>query len=1437
MHSKNPPAVLRPLLWALAIFTISTVARTAHAEGVDDLEITEFAASADGSFLDEDGDGSDWIELHNSGAASLDLGGYFLTDDPDDLTQWTLPDVSLNAGAYMVVFASGKNRTNPASELHTNFSLTAGGEYLALVAPDGVTVVCDFAPEYPQQFFGLSYGSSRDGQSTPQDYLTTPADALYFVPTSDIGSDWQDVGFDDATWSAAKTGLGFGFGYEVFIGEGGDIGADMRGVNEGVYIRLPFEVDSASSVQSLTLSLLFEDGYVAYLNGEQVAAENVPQNVDFNTTALSNLEVSQGMEPSETALDFAGKLVNGTNVLAIHLLNRTRTSSDVLIVPELRGEAVSGELQVGYLAEPSPGQPNSGELFTDYVRDTTFDIDRGFFDTPFDVTIGCATPGATIVYTTDGGTPTLSNGTQVPAPDSNTPPSAVVNIPTSTPLRAAAFKTGLRPSNVDTQTYIFLDDVLDQPAQPPGYPLPWITRSGGTIPGDFEMDPEIVGPVYSREELKAALRDLPTISIVTDIANLFDRQTGIQVNPQDAGEASERRVSVEMIDFEDGSPLQADAGMRMNGNASRSTNRGKHNFRLAFRNEYGTGKLNFPLFGEEAPTETFNQIILRGGNGNSWIHPSTSVRQYAMYTRDQWFRDAHTEMGYPEALQREVHVYFNGLYFGLHHLFERIEEEWAAERFGGEDEDWEGFRIVGGNSIEVIAGTPAEEAARMLTSWQATLDAAAAGDLAAVEEFLDLDAFIDYLLLNFHAGNNDWDQNNVRAMRQRNPSGKYSFYCHDAERAGFNALNTANINIDVTTKNTARGPTSINTSLRTHANSSVEYGIRFADRAYKHLFNGGALTPENGAAQWMARAERIRDSMKAESARWGDHAEANPRTLADFDIALDREYDQWFPARTAVTIGQLRATGLYPDTDPPIFSQHGGQVAQGFELSITNEAGDIYYTLDGSDPRLPGGAVNPGAIQIAGGMIDATEIMAGSDWKYEDSGTDLGTAWRETDFNDTAWSSGAAPLGYGGITNTTIETTVNTPRHVTVYFRKEIEITNRNLITEASMEIHADGGAVVYINGVEAVRDNMPAGDILFSTTSTNDGNEGVFDSYSFDPALLVEGTNTIAVEVHNGSTSSSDMVFDLVLEDRRLNDSNAPIPITATTTVRARSLDDGDWSALAEATFLTGVPAAADNLVISELHYHPVDAEGEATEYLELMNISDQPVDLAGVQFTTGITFAFDGLAMIAPGERALLVSDLTAFEALHGAGNNILGTYEGQLANNGERITLADADGTPIQNFRYDDNSPWPEEADGDGFSLVLIAPEAGPDHDLPQSWRASVAQGGTPGGSDSTTFAGDPETELLGYALGISNGSTDGIGVEITGGVPLFSYPQSLSADDVIYSIETSTDLAAWQPADATFQGHTARSGGSVVATWELPAAMTDRSFVRLVVSLRE
>ena len=127
----------------------------------------------DSTLADEDGEFSDWIEIRNPDVSSLSLAGYHLTDDATNLTKWTFPAVTIPPGGYLVVFASNKDRTDPGSQLHTNFRLTSSGEYLALVEPDGTTIAGEFAPMYPPQFPDESFGFGTPGASNQIDI--TPA--------------------------------------------------------------------------------------------------------------------------------------------------------------------------------------------------------------------------------------------------------------------------------------------------------------------------------------------------------------------------------------------------------------------------------------------------------------------------------------------------------------------------------------------------------------------------------------------------------------------------------------------------------------------------------------------------------------------------------------------------------------------------------------------------------------------------------------------------------------------------------------------------------------------------------------------------------------------------------------------------------------------------------------------------------------------------------------------------------------------------------------------------------------------------------------------------------------------------------------------------------------------------------------------------------------
>ena len=177
-----------------------------HVRAQDAVFISEFVASNSNGLRDENGDFSDWIEIFNSGTNTVNLDGWFLTDTEGNLTRWRFPATNLPPSGFLVVFASGKDRAVPGAPLHTDFNLSAGGEYLALVRPDGMTVASEFAP-FPEQVSNISYGVGQNLQVTLLVSNTSPA--RVFVATNDIGSSWITNSFNDSGWMAGTNGVGY----------------------------------------------------------------------------------------------------------------------------------------------------------------------------------------------------------------------------------------------------------------------------------------------------------------------------------------------------------------------------------------------------------------------------------------------------------------------------------------------------------------------------------------------------------------------------------------------------------------------------------------------------------------------------------------------------------------------------------------------------------------------------------------------------------------------------------------------------------------------------------------------------------------------------------------------------------------------------------------------------------------------------------------------------------------------------------------------------------------------------------------------------------------------------------------------------------------------------------------------------------------------------
>lgn len=1357
------------LFFAFSVFAIALFAvPNTRAATLTDAKISEFVAVNNDGIMDEDGDREDWIEIWNTSGVAGDLGGWYLTDDPTIPTKWELPAIEMTSGGYLVVFASGKDRADVAGDPHTNFRLQqeAGG-YLALVKPDGVTIASEFT-DYPEQSKDIAYGVGIEGE-TPVTFFSAGAAAKWHVPAGPVAN-WTETDFNDSAWNAAATGIGYdspGGDYEPLLGEGGNTRSEMLSQNATVYIRIPFEVADPAGISNLSLRLKWEDGFVAHLNGTEFHKESAPTNPAWNSTSTDgNRNESNATTFFEYAVDNGG-LVVGNNVLTIQGLNNSTGSSDLLIVPELVGIFKdTTNLVEGYFVDPTPDAEN-GERVNGIVEDTKFSIDRGFFDTPIDVAITTNVPDAEIRYTTDGTPPSETEGTLYTGP---------VRISETSVLRAIGYKPGFRSTSVDTHTYIFASDVY--------------------------------GP-----DLADGLKAVPTISLVTQNASFL--------NPNAANDYGEYKSSIEMIYADDSPGFQEDAGMTNFG--GRFTRFDKKSFRFYFRKEYGAGKLRHPIFdGHDyknfQPAEEFDAINLRSG--------SHDMTNRGAYMGPRFADDSMLDMGQIAPHGRFVHVYLNGQYWGQYHLRERWNAEMASSYFGGSKEDYDAIS-ANNQGEQFLAGTVYDGTA---TFWNETRNLINGPDpFVDSVGHLDINNLIDFMLL--------WTsgecESEFRAFGSQSRGVPFKFMVRDPD--GFMPNGGWNHDHAVT----HNGPLNAMRELRTEGNP--DYEILLADRIHKHFFNDGALTAEESVERLRKRYEEMKPGFEAEARRWGY------QTVASWESYVNRWLNTGLPQRSTSMMQRLRQAGMYPDIIAPALSQHGGSIPAEAGVTMSTNTTAIYYTTDGSDPRLSGGAVSPTATNatFSNDVRDPEDfIISGDDWKYLDDGSNQGTGWRTVAYDDAAWESGASQLGYGesglGTTVGFIDTDPvagGTQKNATTYFRKDVTIVDPSDFSNFVVRIRYDDGAAVYVNGVEVARTaSLPINASFDTFATSNTPSESTYFDYAVPSSSFVDGENTVAVEVHNQSAGSSDMRFDLVLSGEidlsNGNNITEPVMFDGPTQFNARSFDSGtnEWSALTSTFFsLDTIPADATNLVVSEIHYRPanptlaaetaISTDRDDYEFIELLNTSNQPINLSGVYFDAGIDFRFAENTVLEGGGRLVLVKDLAAFTARYGdLGEGVIaGEYSGRLNNDGEQIILRKTGNITLLDFTYNDQAPWPALTDGNGYSMIFTGttPTDGAD------WSTHSMIGGAPGEADSPLVFGYEDWKLVhGITDDQSDDDHDGLsafaeyatgndpsipnqGSATTGnivtvdsnGFLAVTYQQSLTALGVSFKIQESSDLQSW------------------------------------------
>ncbi|MDG2385534.1 MAG: Ig-like domain-containing protein [Pirellulaceae bacterium] len=1533
-----------------------------------DLMISEFMADNNTTLVDEDGDSSDWIEVYNSGTEDIALEGWHLTDNQTELDKWSFPNQTLAAGNFLLVHASGKDRSPPGGELHTNFKLSRNGEFLALTHDDsnasqGFEIASQFTTAFPSLAADISYGI---GQSVTVNSLVESGNTtrLFYPTDGSLGNSWTTIGFSDGSWTSGTNAVGYeqsvpgftvhdahstgqitniagaemvlagsgvqsetttiapvvnfqdpggggglgnygdpdlfpndqggddndfalratgtvfipssgtwtfgtnsddgvrvwiddnlvidddslhapenrfgqtnlsagahtielvfferggGAEVELFAAQGSystfnsnafdligdvangglvvetipgsdtvstgfsgvietDVLASMYDTASGAYVRIPFLPQNVENLDSLSLRMRYDDGFVAYLNGVEVARRNAPANVSYNSTATSDRSDNDALliEDIDISAQLSLLTANTINILAIHALNDSIDSDEFLSISELAEVSVNESAEV-YFTEPTPGSFNSATGVAGFLIDEIeLSHSHGFYDVPFQLTIAAATAGTTIRYTVDGTEPTESNGTVYTAP---------ITISGTTTLRSRAFKNGLDPSNVETATYLFVEDILlqSQSGNPPaGFPSS-TNINGQTL--DYGMDPTIVNSGTWGPQLESALKQVPSMSIVMDIDDLLGSSKGIYTHAGNHGKAWEREISLELINPDESQNFQINAGLRIRGGFSRSGGNPKHAFRLFFRDEYGENRLNFPLFGEEG-VDDFKKFDLRTTQNYSWAFQGSGSNAFV---RDVFSRDLQGEMGHAYTRSRFYHLYINGQYWGLYQTEERPEANFAESYLGGDADDYDVVKSTGssgGYQNEATDGnTQAYQRlanyfyqagglsdAKMSDYWKAQGLNSDGTINPAYERLLDVENLIDYMILTYYTSDADGPgskftrpriNNYFTVFNRESPDG-FKFFEHDSEHS-LDRGNAAGANYNMVTPLTTGGsdfryfnPHWMHEQL---ANTNTEYRQEFADRVYTHLFNDGLLTPDQAKGVINSRAAEFDQAIIAESARWGDAKRSSPYTKNDWQNAIN-SVNSFIDNRSSVFLDQLRSQDWYSDATPPGFTVNG-------------------------TPQLSGRIENTDDVSLfSSGATTFDDILpAGTVWKYLDDGSNQGTAWRASNFNDANWKTGNAQLGYGdGDEATVVSYGSNSQnKHRTTYFRQSFNVTDPNNYQTLRLGIQRDDGAIVYLNGQEIARSNMSAGSASyddFAAGVAGGGDESTFYEFDVDVSQLNNGNNVFAVEIHQANASSSDISFDLRLEGGSFNTGNGNIfyttdgsdprlpggeinpnainfdgldlNLTQTTVMNARVRNGSEWSPLNVANFLIDTPATADNLVITEINYNPhaaltqfgdIDVDNDQFEFVELVNKSSERIDLTDVAFvladnegkSEGIEFKF-ATQTLAPGEHIVVARNRTAFVSRYGNSVRIAdhaempigtGTFEQALSNSGELLTLVDAQGTVIQQFEYNDGGNWPGRADGNGSTLEVTNNNI--DYNVGGDWRSSNEFGGSPG-----------------------------------------------------------------------------------------------------------
>ncbi|MDP6687830.1 MAG: CotH kinase family protein [Acidobacteriota bacterium] len=1217
--------------------------------------ISEIVAANDRTLKDDFGETSDWVELYNPGETAANLLGWGLSDEPESPMKWVFPGVSIPPGEFMVIHASGNNIAEPGKPLHTSFRLARAGEFLGLAKPDG-TFADKYEPGYPALTDNQAFGVPMMGKA--EQIIPAHATFQYLTPSrSHETQDWTKPDFKPTTsWKNGQSGFGF---QRTGSNLTGLIKTKVSTSKRVIWTRKKFTIKDRHALGYLILRIQFDDGFIAYLNGEKIASQNAPANPKYNSYATSNNNNDSYMDFDLG--EYVHLLKNGSaNVLAVQAFDHRSDRNEFFLMPILIGgaEEKADPSNHNFLTIPTPGRLNSSPS-PPMPGTPIFSKESDSFTSSLSITLKPSVPGETIRYTSNGKLPSSTSKKYTGA----------IRISKSSLITARCFTTdGFGGPPI---THEYLQIASNARKFTSNLPVVVIENfKGGGIPSDPYKN-----------------------AYMTIYEPSSDKRTSLMDNPT----------------------LGTRVGIKIRGSSTQ--NRPKKAFTIEARDDFGEDRDITPLgLPEESDwilyaPYNFDRALIR----NALIYElSNQIGRYAVRTRFC-----------------EVFVNTNGGalsyndYVGVYVFMEKIKRDKnRVDITRINPEDTKEPELTGGYMFKIDRPDPGDS-----------------GFSAGGQSVKWVDPKEDEVTAKQSGYVRNYFNN---AYKNLNHKTKYADYIDPLSWIDHHMLNEFTKNPD---------GLRLSTYFFKDRNKRIEYGpVWDFDRTMGCDDDGRAANPVGWSGSyiygWWSRIIRNKTFKEQYAQRWGEvrgnvMSEKNIFTIINewenlLNEAAQRNFTKWRLVNSKTgfqtEIKQLKnwisqrlkwMDTQFDSIPSPLLSMTEGSVLPGFSLGVSAQSNEVYYTADGTDPRMADGSINPSAIRL-GKMQVEPFIQKGAEWKYLDTGVSLNRKpWTTIDYDDNDWKAGKAELGYGdGDEATAVDRgpDPSTKYHTTIYFRKPFQIdefTNKALL----INLLRDDGAVVYLNGEELFRSNMKVGTIRSSSYSekrNSSRDSRKFFSYFIDLPNFKQGANIFAVEVHRGSRYDKDLSFNF--EATLMDAAGIPVTIEKSSTITVRAKSGDIWSAPSTASVVIS-PAAA--LKITELMYNPID--GKVFEFIELKNTAAVPLNLAGVSLS-GVQFTFDDQTL-APWESGLLIpnDDPAAFLLKH-PDAPLLGTYGGSLSNSGEEISLLDPDGQVVYTVNYSTEDPWPSAADGGGSSLELLSGRIS-ERD-PGNWRASLVTGGTPG-----------------------------------------------------------------------------------------------------------